>query len=40
MVDPVEKAREQFQIAAKAGCDLGFRWLQRLEEKGGNLLMK
>lgn len=40
MVDPVEMAREQFQIAAKAGCDLGFRWLQRLEEEGGKLLMK
>ncbi|XP_059635075.1 uncharacterized protein LOC132277279 [Cornus florida] len=31
--DGVEKAREQFEIAAKAGCDLGFKWLKRLEEE-------
>ncbi|KAL6974241.1 hypothetical protein U1Q18_028423 [Sarracenia purpurea var. burkii] len=31
--NPVEMAREQFEIAAKAGCDLGFRWLERLEEE-------
>ncbi|KAK4265226.1 hypothetical protein QN277_026307 [Acacia crassicarpa] len=32
-VNLVEMAREKFQIAAKAGCDLGFRWLERLEEE-------
>ncbi|KAI4377139.1 hypothetical protein MLD38_014822 [Melastoma candidum] len=32
-VDPVEMARKQFEIAAKAGCDLGLRWLTRLEEE-------
>ncbi|GER28049.1 hypothetical protein STAS_03807 [Striga asiatica] len=31
--DPVERAREQFEIAATAGCDLGLRWLNKLEEK-------
>lgn len=31
--NPVEMAREQFEIAARAGCDLGFKWLQRLEEE-------
>ncbi|KAF3634506.1 hypothetical protein FXO37_26455 [Capsicum annuum] len=31
--NPIELAREQFEIAAKAGCDLGFRWLQRLDEE-------
>lgn len=31
--DTVEMAREQFQIAAKAGCDLGFQWLKRLEDE-------
>eukprot|EP00262_Sarcandra_glabra_P017436 TRINITY_DN5981_c0_g1_i1.p1 TRINITY_DN5981_c0_g1~~TRINITY_DN5981_c0_g1_i1.p1 ORF type:complete len:271 (-),score=58.78 TRINITY_DN5981_c0_g1_i1:460-1272(-) len=30
--DPVAKAKEQFEIAAKAGCDLGFQWLKRLED--------
>lgn len=33
MIDPVEIAREQFQNAAKGGCDLGLKWLQRLEEE-------
>ena len=33
VIDPVEMAREQFQNAAKAGCDLGLKWLQRLEEE-------
>ncbi|KAJ7956669.1 Protein sel-1 1 like [Quillaja saponaria] len=37
-MDPVEMAREQFQIAAKAGSDLGFKWLQRLEEEEKRLL--
>ena len=31
-------AKEQFQIAATAGCDLGLKWLQRLEEVGKRLL--
>lgn len=31
--NPLEKAREQFEIAAKAKCDLGFRWLKRLDEE-------
>jgi hypothetical protein len=30
--DPVKLAKEQFQIAAEAGCDLGLRWLKRLED--------
>ncbi|XP_011621243.1 uncharacterized protein LOC18428445 isoform X2 [Amborella trichopoda] len=29
----VEQAKRQFQIAAKAGCDLGLQWLKRLEER-------
>ncbi|KAL1810809.1 hypothetical protein ACET3Z_020874 [Daucus carota] len=29
----LEMAREQFEIAAKAKCDLGFRWLKRLDEE-------
>ncbi|KAJ7978902.1 Protein sel-1 1 like [Quillaja saponaria] len=33
IINPVEIAREQFQIAAKAGSDLGLKWLQRLEEE-------
>lgn len=32
-IKPVEMAREKFQIAAKAGCELGFKWLARLEEE-------
>ncbi|XP_015059386.1 uncharacterized protein LOC107005334 isoform X1 [Solanum pennellii] len=32
-LNPIELAREQFEIAAKAGSDLGFRWLQRIEEE-------
>lgn len=35
---PLELAREQFEIAAKAKCDLGFRWLERLEEEEKRLL--
>lgn len=31
-VDPVKRAREQFQIAANAGCDLGLQWLKRLAD--------
>lgn len=26
-------AKEQFQIAARAGCDLGLKWLQRVEQE-------
>lgn len=37
-IDPVEMAKEKFQIAAKAGCDLGFKWLARLEEEEKRLL--
>ncbi|XP_056162152.1 uncharacterized protein LOC115693165 isoform X2 [Syzygium oleosum] len=37
-VDPVEMARKQFEIAAKAGCDLGFKWLNRLEEEEKRVL--
>ncbi|KAI8570824.1 hypothetical protein RHMOL_Rhmol01G0066900 [Rhododendron molle] len=36
--NPVEMAREQFEIAAGAGCDLGFKWLQRLEEEEKRIL--
>lgn len=36
--NPLEMAREQFEIAAKAGCDLGFRWLKRLEVEEKRLL--
>jgi len=35
---PVEMAKEKFQIAAKGGCDLGFKWLARLEEEEKRLL--
>ncbi|PKI79559.1 hypothetical protein CRG98_000034 [Punica granatum] len=38
IVDPVETARKQFEIAAKAGCDIGFKWLDRLEEEEKQLL--
>ncbi|KAI5389527.1 hypothetical protein KIW84_074982 [Lathyrus oleraceus] len=37
-IDPVEMAKEKFQIAAKAGCDLGLKWLARLEEEEKRLL--
>ncbi|OAY72025.1 hypothetical protein ACMD2_08937 [Ananas comosus] len=30
--DPVKLAKEQFQIAAQAGCDLGLKWLKRLAD--------
>ncbi|KAK6137717.1 hypothetical protein DH2020_028552 [Rehmannia glutinosa] len=36
--NPVEMAREQFEIAASAGCDLGLKWLNRLEEEEKILL--
>ncbi|ONI03726.1 hypothetical protein PRUPE_6G277700 [Prunus persica] len=38
VTDPVEMARERFQIAAKGGCDLGLKWLERLEEEEKQLL--
>lgn len=31
--NPLGLAKKQFEIAAKAGCDLGFRWLERLEKE-------
>ncbi|XP_047965289.1 uncharacterized protein LOC125209748, partial [Salvia hispanica] len=31
--DPVEMARDQFEIAANAGCDLGLKWLKLLDEE-------
>ncbi|CAJ1940329.1 unnamed protein product [Sphenostylis stenocarpa] len=37
-IDPVEMAREKFHIAAKAGCELGFKWLARLEEEEKRVL--
>lgn len=37
-LNPITMAKEQFEIAAKAGCDLGFKWLKRLEEEEKNLL--
>ncbi|GMN30843.1 hypothetical protein TIFTF001_002997 [Ficus carica] len=36
----VEMAKEQFEIAAKAGCDLGLKWLERLEEEEKQLLTR
>jgi hypothetical protein len=30
--DPIKLAKEQFQIAAEAECDLGLWWLKRLED--------
>ncbi|KAK3021668.1 hypothetical protein RJ639_047502 [Escallonia herrerae] len=36
--NPLVMAREQFEIAAKAGCDLGFRWLKRIEEEEKRVL--
>ncbi|CAN8315078.1 unnamed protein product [Cochlearia groenlandica] len=32
-MNPIEMAKEQFQIAARAGNDLGLKWLQRLEQE-------
>ncbi|CAA7032860.1 unnamed protein product [Microthlaspi erraticum] len=32
-MDQLEMAKEQFQIAARAGCDLGLKWLQRVEQE-------
>uniref|UniRef100_A0A803MQC4 Uncharacterized protein n=1 Tax=Chenopodium quinoa TaxID=63459 RepID=A0A803MQC4_CHEQI len=37
-VDSIELAKEQFQIAANTGCDLGLKWLSRIEEEEKNLL--
>ncbi|KAK6774376.1 hypothetical protein RDI58_029615 [Solanum bulbocastanum] len=39
-LNPIELAREQFEIAAKAGSDLGFRWLQRIEEEVKRLQLR
>ncbi|KAL5771361.1 hypothetical protein ACOSP7_015515 [Xanthoceras sorbifolium] len=36
--DSVEMAKEQFEVAARAECDLGLKWLQRLEEEEKYLL--
>ncbi|KAK9947596.1 hypothetical protein M0R45_003212 [Rubus argutus] len=36
--DQAEMARERFHISAKAGCDLGLKWLERLEEEEKHLL--
>ncbi|KAL6556872.1 hypothetical protein OROHE_006748 [Orobanche hederae] len=36
--NPVEKARERFEIAATAGCYLGLKWLNKLEEEEKILL--
>lgn len=30
-LDPIKLAKEQFLVAAESGCDLGLRWLKRLE---------
>jgi hypothetical protein len=38
-MDQLEMAKEQFQIAARAGCDLGLKWLQRVEQEE-KLVMK
>ncbi|XP_052299254.1 uncharacterized protein LOC102623734 isoform X2 [Citrus sinensis] len=38
LMNPVEKAKEQFEVAAQAGCNLGLRWLQRIEEEEKRLL--
>lgn len=37
-VDRVEMAKEQFKIAAKNGCDLGLKWLNRVEEEEKRLV--
>lgn len=37
-INPLEMAKQQFQIAAGAGCDLGFKWLSRIEEEEKRLL--
>ncbi|KAM7263609.1 hypothetical protein ACFE04_001292 [Oxalis oulophora] len=36
--NPLQLAKEQFEIAAKAGCDLGFKWLERISEEEQRLL--
>ncbi|VVA14252.1 PREDICTED: Sel1 [Prunus dulcis] len=38
VTDPVEMARERFQIAAKGLCELGLKWLEKLEEEEKQLL--
>lgn len=37
VMSPVEMAREQFNAAAITGCDLGLKWLNRLEEEERSL---
>lgn len=37
-VNPIELAKQQFQIAANAGCDLGLKWLSRLDEEEKRML--
>ncbi|XWS26980.1 hypothetical protein CRYUN_Cryun26dG0076500 [Craigia yunnanensis] len=36
--NPIKMAKEQFQIAARAGCYLGLKWFQRLEDAEMRLL--
>lgn len=36
--NPLEMAKKQFLVAANAGCDLGFRWLERIEAEEKRLL--
>ncbi|PRQ18399.1 hypothetical protein RchiOBHm_Chr7g0205611 [Rosa chinensis] len=36
--DQAGMARERFQITAKPGCDLGQKWLERLDEEENYLL--
>ena len=38
LMKSLELAKEQFQVAAKAGCNLGLKWLQSLEEEEQQLL--
>ncbi|KAM6552283.1 hypothetical protein CsatB_002091 [Cannabis sativa] len=38
--DRVEMAKEQFEIAARGGCDLGLRWLDILEKEEKQLLSR
>ncbi|KAA0061595.1 hypothetical protein IC582_011916 [Cucumis melo] len=37
MMSSIEMAREQFNAAAISGCDLGLKWLNRLEEEEKSL---
>ncbi|KAL3632485.1 hypothetical protein CASFOL_025469 [Castilleja foliolosa] len=31
--NPVEMARERFEVAANAGCDIGLKWLEKLQDQ-------